>query len=343
MKKRNVAIDNIKGIAILLVVLGHTMTGCTVSSETCLLYNVIWSLQMPLFFLVSGYLTIYSKPLMTANDFNKYFKKRTLGYLLPFAVWTFVVRGLILKNYSFFNIKDLIFHMDNGYWFLFSLWTICIVYGFSSYISEKFSSQIAKSIANIFLYLIGMSALAAVALILGMSFLGLKFTLYYMPFFYAGVLFGKYKSNILQLKNGFKFIELFAALSALIYFTLLIRFNTFYISENLIGIFVRAVISLTGCCFICFCVSKFNLNGLSNKFLKFIGQHSLEIYLIHYIFLSIFKTNPIFEFMSLKGFFVCAVNYTITLAITIIIAFLLNTNRLLKFVLFGKKSEVSKP
>jgi len=342
IKKRNVTVDYIKGIAILLVVLGHTMSVCTFNSESSQLYNVIWSLQMPLFFLSSGYLTRFSKPIKDANDLKKYFKKRTLGYLFPFAVWTFAIRGVILKQYSFLNIKNLIFHMDIGYWFLFSLWTVCIVYGFSCYVSEKFSSQIAKSLSNIFTYLIGMSVLAVISLILGLSFLCIKLTLYYMPFFYAGVLFGKNQNNISSLKNYSKFVELFAALSAIMYLLLLVRFNSFYISENLIGIFIRALTSLTGCCFVCFSVSKLNLKGLPNRLLNFIGQHSLEIYLIHDIFLSIFKLAPIPEFTSIKGLIVCVINYIITLVITITITFLLNANRFLKFLLFGKKSEVFK-
>ena len=50
MSKRNEVVDVMRGMAILLVVLGHTMTGCTANSESSFLYNVIWSIQMPLFF-----------------------------------------------------------------------------------------------------------------------------------------------------------------------------------------------------------------------------------------------------------------------------------------------------
>lgn len=50
MSKRNEFVDVMRGVAILLVVLGHTMTGCTANSESSFLYNVIWSIQMPLFF-----------------------------------------------------------------------------------------------------------------------------------------------------------------------------------------------------------------------------------------------------------------------------------------------------
>ena len=43
----------------LLVVLGHIMTGCTVGAEESFLFNIVWSLQMPMFILISGYVTKY--------------------------------------------------------------------------------------------------------------------------------------------------------------------------------------------------------------------------------------------------------------------------------------------
>ena len=48
---RNQFVDIMRGIAMLLVVLGHSMTGCTVDSQRSFLFNIIWSLQMPLFIL----------------------------------------------------------------------------------------------------------------------------------------------------------------------------------------------------------------------------------------------------------------------------------------------------
>ena len=54
-KERNRFVDLMRDIAMLLVVLQHTMSGCTVGSETSFLFNAAGSLQMPLFVLISGY------------------------------------------------------------------------------------------------------------------------------------------------------------------------------------------------------------------------------------------------------------------------------------------------
>ena len=42
-ENRNQFVDIMRGIAMLLVVLGHTMTGCTVDSQKSFLFNIIVS------------------------------------------------------------------------------------------------------------------------------------------------------------------------------------------------------------------------------------------------------------------------------------------------------------
>ena len=54
MKERNESLDCLKGIAILLVMFGHVQVHNHMIDPY--LYDVIKSIQMPLFFLVSGYL-----------------------------------------------------------------------------------------------------------------------------------------------------------------------------------------------------------------------------------------------------------------------------------------------
>lgn len=49
-KNRDPFVDIMRGIAMMLVVLGHTMTGCTKGAENSFLYNIVWSLQIPFLF-----------------------------------------------------------------------------------------------------------------------------------------------------------------------------------------------------------------------------------------------------------------------------------------------------
>lgn len=90
-------------------------------------FNIIWSLQMPLFILISGYVTKYSRPISDGNGLWKYVKRRTVAYMLPWAVWSFLVRGIIFGEDGFLNVKHLLWNMDSGYWFLATIWTISMI------------------------------------------------------------------------------------------------------------------------------------------------------------------------------------------------------------------------
>ena len=79
-ENRNQFVDIMRGIAMLLVVLQHTMSGCTVGAENTFVFNIAWSLQMPLFILISGYVTKYSRPISDGKGLWKYVKRRTVAY-----------------------------------------------------------------------------------------------------------------------------------------------------------------------------------------------------------------------------------------------------------------------
>lgn len=80
---RNSSVDIIRGFAMQLVVFGHTISGTVKEYSNSLLFQAIWTLQMPLFIVISGYVTRYSRPLVDSSSLWKFVKKRTLAYLLP--------------------------------------------------------------------------------------------------------------------------------------------------------------------------------------------------------------------------------------------------------------------
>ena len=69
-KVRDTRIDFIRGEAILMVILGHTISNNgIVGFESSGLYRIIFALQMPLFILISGFVTVYSKPINSVKSF----------------------------------------------------------------------------------------------------------------------------------------------------------------------------------------------------------------------------------------------------------------------------------
>jgi len=251
--KRNQFIDIMRGIAMLLVVLGHTMTGCTVDSQKSFLFNVVWSLQMPLFILISGYVTKYSRSICDGKGLWKYVKRRTIAYMIPWAVWSFLVRGVIFGQDGFLNIKSLLWNMDSGYWFLATIWTISIIFGVASYLAERIgkSNAVKKQIALFGFYLLGMILLVGIGMVVGLSFFAIKLTLYYMPFYYAGYLYGQIDDKLLSTDKGKKIVDCCVALCFAIWFFIILRFSLYEMSDSGLAIILRAATSLAGCIAVC--------------------------------------------------------------------------------------------
>ena len=252
-ENRNQFVDIMRGIAMLLVVLGHTMTGCTVDSQKSFLFNIIWSLQMPLFILISGYVTKYSRPISDGKGLWKYVKRRTVAYMLPWAVWSFLVRGIIFGEDGFLNVKHLLWNMDSGYWFLATIWTISMIFGIASFIAERVSKEslLKKQIVLLGFYLVGMILLVGIGAILGLSFFAIKLTLYYMPFYYAGFLYGQFDDRMKESDTGKKMIDSIVAICFAVWLFIILRFPLYEMSDGGFAIILRAATSLAGCSAVC--------------------------------------------------------------------------------------------
>ncbi len=342
-QERNNTVDVIRGLAILMVVLGHTMSGCTQNSQASLLHNVIWTLQMPIFMLISGYVSRYSKPLLSVKDFGRYLVKKTISYLIPWTVWTFIIRGVIWRQTSYLDLKFVLYNMDSGYWFLFSLWTIVVIYGLSSFISEMLCKKRGRNIkltAFTVSYILGMAILTGVGLFMGFSFLCIKLTLYYMPFYYIGYLYGRLEYDFLRMKHGKAVCDIAVAISFVLWTVLIKQYNFYTIGDDVYGIALRATASMLGCVAVCGLVSKFKPENSNywdfGGWLRNIGTHSMEIYLMHYLFLSIVKAKDTPQFNSPEGIMLTACNFIITVGISYGISLLIDKNMFLKSLFFGR-------
>lgn len=260
MRERNQFVDIMRGIAMLLVVLGHTMTGCTVDSQKSFLFNIVWSLQMPLFILISGYVTKYSHPIYDGKGLWKYVKRRTFAYMFPWAVWSFLIRGLIFGQAGFLDIKHLLWNMDSGYWFLATIWTISMIFGVASYLAEKAREKRKQQIL-LLCYLSGMILLVGIGTAVGLSFFAIKLTLYYMPFYYAGYLYGQAEGKILNSEKGLKIVDCVVALCFAAWLFVIVRVPMYELSDGGLAVILRAAVSLAGCIAICgMCKGIFSYN-----------------------------------------------------------------------------------
>lgn len=332
-KARNRTVDVLRGLAMLLVVLGHTMSGSSVDSEKSFIYQVIWSLQMPLFFLISGYVTQYSKPMESGSSLWRYVIKKTVAYLLPWTVWTFALRGLLFGQTNFLDLKYLLWHMDSGYWFLFALWMISMVFGFAQFAAHKHTGL--KNTAIICLVsILGAAILGCVGLVAGLSFLCIKLTIYYLPFYLLGHIYGKYSEKVPE-----KVKQLCVVVGLIVWLVIIRQVDLFAIEDGLYGIVLRAVSSMCGCVAVSGIFVNLReeiLSGRTVQFVEKVGKRSLEVYLIHYLLLNMIQLAVQPEWGTAEAVALVAVNYGLTLLTAMVVVNLLNANKIMRKVLFGK-------
>lgn len=156
-KKRIQWVDFAKGIAILLVIMGHTV-------ENHVIRGAIFSFHMPLFFALSGYT---SKCAVNCNDLISTFKKTARSLLLPAAILWLVTLPFFYwsgrLDYSFMQLL-LSFIYASGtpiflgafeipmmgmMWFLVALFIIRNLYNWINYITTGKGMTIISVIVSL--------------------------------------------------------------------------------------------------------------------------------------------------------------------------------------------------
>ena len=109
--QRIVWLDIAKGIAICLMVLGHT-------SIPPFLSNFIWAFHMPLFFIASGWTTNWENP-----SLKIFLKKKFKGLMIPFFIYSMIV--FIIESIVGWNTLS---HFVCRGWEGYALWFIPVLF-----------------------------------------------------------------------------------------------------------------------------------------------------------------------------------------------------------------------
>lgn len=289
MAERNRSVDIIRGLAMLMVVLGHTISGSSIDFEQTFIFQVIWTLQMPLFMLISGYVTRYSKQISNSNGLLKFVRKRTLAYMLPWIVWTLLIRGIVFGESKYTDLGFILWNMDCGYWFLATIWTISLFFGFTEFVVNKISCSHKKQMYKISLQIIGciisMIIIGLIGLKLGLNFFAIKLTLYYFPFYIIGYLYGQLQEKI-KTSSINKYIVVLTGICLLVWIYLINRVD-FYSGKDDPGfIILRFLTSLIGS------ISITSLVTNNCNFLMGGGRESRNLFTKYIcVPLSLFKYN----------------------------------------------------
>lgn len=134
-KKHIDLIDILKGVAIISVLICHSVIVYPVNLEEVAWCNILKrfvdSYQMPLFFMISGFLCSYK------GNYGGYLLARVKRILVPYIVFDAAALLLRVVGGSFVNrsmdIKSAIFQLflqgtsAGGYWFLYTLFVISVI------------------------------------------------------------------------------------------------------------------------------------------------------------------------------------------------------------------------
>ena len=161
----------------------------------------------------------------------------------------------------------------------------------------------------------------------------MKQTIYYMPFFLLGFMYGKLSNCI----SDEKLIEFVGAICLVVWIIIIVRVKLYSLSDGGFDLIVRFVASISGCIALFVLCKKIILqkNRIGN-ILKWFGTYSLEIYLLHSLLLNILELDVIPSFTTFSGILLTLVNFSLTIIITSVIIAVIKENRYLQFALFGK-------
>ena len=319
---RDISLDAVKGFAILLVMLGH----CIVLNGLAdpYLYDAIAAVQMPLFMAVSGYIAGLKKPeAVERPDLAKraaVLGKRSISYLVPFFSWMVIVSF----PHCLKELKTELFHLDYGLWFLATLWIVnlvCMIAAlladFAEYkycqgkmkrkglnvvqknqtVSDNAESTV-KCNSGLWLRFI-IFCLVVLCFYIGFflqarsgnTFLSPSLTVRYLPFYVAAYLFAYHIRPVLQKKEtgrlvghtGLVNVLWLLCLAAFVY--LVYAFDMVVVT-GITTLVVQMAASFLGV-FVCFYGIAHFCRGRLQKLLAFVGQYTLEIYVLHFRFARI--------------------------------------------------------
>lgn len=316
-KKRLEYIDNLKGILIIMVVLGHSIQNFTPDYSNDFMFRFIYSFHMPLFFFVSGFVSYKEK--LTWESVWKRFKQ----LMIPFVIWA-IVKSIILWDIT--KLPFILTHPDNGLWFLYTLFFISVIMRLCDTLAEKIKLRRDIIIVAIACVLLGLMAVA------GLRGYGFDLVAWYFIFYAAGFL--------AKQAGLFEHVSLIMSIIATVLFLALVplwRVNGYpvFMTEGWNPLFnslwrlVVPTIAILGL----FSLSMFTLKKKS-ILLNYLGQRTLGIYAIHPALINLYIV--LYPNFKLGGAFLSLLIATGLLFISSIIYEILIKNRTIAFLFLGK-------
>lgn len=350
MGKRIGYIDQIKGLAIFLVVLAHVMAFTYQNWEIALQHKslapmlwwrIIYSFHMPLFFCVSGYLCSINK------GYAIFIKKR--------------IRSLIIPFISFFFLEEILINhqtLGGGPWFLKTLFIFLMLYAISHFLLKL--AKFYNSLLLIFIMLVLFLAIRKGIYYINSEVLNDIIDIHHFSYFnYTGFILG---ISLKEFKNIYEKLnkEMAFTFFFILYFVLFLLKHQWNISYNWDFIFIESSAIMAIWLFFDLRESKQVTNNISSKLtiiinqcVELLGRYSLHIYLLHLYFrIRIIEFGNYLLSLADKNDYslsitLCTLQFVYTIIVTTIIIALcfltirfVEHSKYLNYILFGKFNSI---
>lgn len=337
--KRIGYIDALRGFTMLLVVFAHVELFCFgIGYSESLIGSLFITFRMPMFFFISGYIA-YKMVSWDSAYFKKMVKKKGLVQIIPTLFFFYLY-------HCAWHGRSVTLFFTNGpgaFWF-----TIVLFYMFMIYYVVMFLTRECKDgVADVILVIIAF--LGALTYIGGMKYYNLESVPLlcltnlsrYFEFFVLGVLCRKYVETFLRIISN-DYVKAFLILAFLGVF--IISWNQTIIRYSLIHVFnLEFTLRYLGL-FIVFAIfynykNVFEKDNVITKNLRFIGQRTLDIYLIHYFLLPDLKSykDIIFPQNSILELTVVMAISLLIIAFCILLSNIIRSSSFLGHYLLGAK------
>lgn len=265
----------LKGIGILLVVLGHSFPDGVGSENYRFLHQLIYSFHMPLFFLISGF---FAKRVYEVTNFQEYsflVKDKLKRLIVPYFILSFVAipLKLIMNRYALrpIDLNSLIsdvvlYPLDNPiifFWFIYTLFMIFLL--------APLLSKLPQSSLIVILLVWNLMPMNYIRIF------NLSGLTNYSLYFFAGIIFSR---------NYKWFKELpYKPLISLSCFLILLALNLFVQSSHE---FIANILNLTEAFagIVCFLNLSYLIQDkrILGNALEYLGKFSFDIYLLSWFF-----------------------------------------------------------
>jgi len=317
---RNLFIDKLKGLAIILVIWGHCIQFCTQHDVlNNRLFEMIYAFHMPFFMAVSGYLYYFSIHKRSLQDL---ISSRIKQLLIPFLIWSLFFLMVFrwgLSHSPIQWVKNYIYNLPFFFWFIWSL----LICSFCNIIINKLFKD--SLIAYFLLFLI---------IVLLPNDLGFFYIKYMIPYFFAGYLVHKYALRT----NNIVFISSFVVFVAMWYFWK----SEYYIYTTLMATKVQDLKGMYNDCYryIAGFAGILTFMALvkrlpNSKVFEILGRNTLGIYFISsffnpYLYLLALHYDPILYNFIYTPFLTATI-----IAVCVGLSILINKSKVVNEYLLG--------